>query len=194
MNQAVLASDKEQINLTATAVVLEVPFPVSQRIQELRERFDPVLARSVPVEITIAGSSGLATLAPGQDSGAVLAALQQIAAVIPPFTAAFGRAFRFPRSTVYALTVKPLRPFRELHQRLKTAPIKFLPSPFHFMPHCSLHIWGELPETLAQEILQTRIPERFTIRNMALYQRVSDTAVALVTRFPLTGTIIPTNS
>lgn len=187
MSQSILAFDKEQINLTATAVVLEVPFPVSQRIQELRERFDPVLARSVPVEVTIAGSSGLAVLAPGQDSAAVFATLQQIAAATPSFTAAFGRAFRFPHSTVYALTVKPLRPFRELHQRLKTAPVRFLPSPFHFMPHCSLHIWGELPETLAQEIIQTRIPEHFGISNLALYQRVSDTAVALVARFPLTG-------
>ena len=172
-----------QQSLANTALVLELPFPVQQKMQQLRERFDPVLAKNIPGEITIAGSSGLGTIAAGQNSELVLGELNQIARETKAFTARFGPVRRFPDSTVYVFLPEPETPFQRLHQLLKQSLISFAPSKYPFQPHCSLHIWGKLTSEQETEILQAKLTEIFTLTNLALYQQVSEQAVALIERF-----------
>src|SRR5687768_2916948 len=50
-----------------TYVVLELPAAVATQIHVLRERYDPRTAR-LPMEITVAGSSGVGALSPDQDA------------------------------------------------------------------------------------------------------------------------------
>jgi hypothetical protein len=51
-------------------VVAELPEPVAGWIRELRRQFEPALAH-LPAEITLAGSSGVGPITPGQSVAAI---------------------------------------------------------------------------------------------------------------------------
>lgn len=175
----------DDVILTGSAIVMELPSPVKEKIQKLRERFDPVLADNIPVEITIAGSSGLGTLVPQQSSQLIIAELYRIAKKQPVITARLGSVFRFPDSDVYALSVDPIDPFLEFHRKLIRSPIKFGRSPYPFKPHCSLHIWGKVSCGEAVALFGTELRDSFQLNSFALYQLIGDKTVALVERFYL---------
>lgn len=175
------------INLSETAVVMELPSPVKEAVQKLRDKFDLVLADNIPVEITIAGSSGLGTIAPGQDSKMVIAELTRIAKEQPVIEACFGKVFRFPGSTVFALSLIPEDPFFEFQQRLKSSLIRFEESAYSFKPHCSVHIWGEVNSSQEKELLEVTLKDCFSLDSFALYQLVGTNTPALLERFGLSG-------
>jgi hypothetical protein len=174
------------IDLTGAAIVAELPPPQSGIIRELRQRYDPQLAAGLLPEITIAGSSGLGPIAPGQDSETVLAEIARIATLIPPFIIDFSPVIRFPGSRVYVLPVHPVMPFAKL-QRLLQVSIRFEASPHPFLPHCSLHIKGDLPPDLDGELLRLEPPKRCIIDNIAVFQRTGEVSAVEVSRFILSG-------
>jgi 2'-5' RNA ligase len=174
------------LDLTGAAIAAELPQPQSGLILELRRRFDPQLAEGLIPEITIAGSSGLGAIASGQDSAVILAELARIATLIPPFTIEFAPVIRFPGTRVYVLPIHPVMPFAKL-QRLLQVIIRFEPSPHPFLPHCSLHIKGELSNDLDGELLRLKPPGRCTIDNIAVFQRTGELAATEISRFMLSG-------
>lgn len=173
----------EWLDLTDAAVVMELPYPIRERVQRLRDCFDPVLANNIPPEITVAGSSGVGPIAPGQDGRKILKSLASIAHQWQPFRAELGPVRQFPNSTVYAFSVKDEEPFYRFHRALLATGIRFKPSEYPFSPHCSLHIWGKLPKKAHQRISSCSVKGEFLIDSFALYQLVQGKAAALVERF-----------
>ena len=173
------------LNLTDTAIVMEIPSPVKEQIEKLRQKFDPILAENIPAEITIAGSSGLGTIAPGQDGHKIVEMLKQIAASTKAFRVSLGKVVNFTNSSVYAFSVIPQVDFFMLHEMLKTSNIRFNPSIYPFYPHCSIHIWGMLSPEKEEEIMKAVIEEEFLLSSIAIYQLVEGKAAVLVRRFNL---------
>ncbi|HOJ76921.1 MAG TPA: 2'-5' RNA ligase family protein [Bacillota bacterium] len=174
---------QQGINLSNVAIVLELPPTVAEKVLDLRAIYDPDLALNIPVEITVAGSSGLGTIEPDQDSELVFAELEQIAQETAPFEIYLDKVFRFPNSLVYSFAIGAAQPIIDLHRRLAASKIRFKASPYPFVPHCSLHIWGELDPELESELLKIQITDRFMLDSFALYQLVEAKAVALVKRY-----------
>lgn len=179
----------EWLDLTDVAVVMELPSPVKDHVQRFRDLFDPVLANNIPAEITIAGSSGVGSIAPGQDGRKILKALAAVAQKWEPFSAELGPVRQFPNSTVYAFSVIREEPFYQFHHALLKTGIRFSPSEYPFFPHCSLHIWGELSQELQQRIMECSVKGAFLIDSFALYQLVQGNAAVLVERFKFNSAV-----
>src|SRR3954462_396238 len=104
--------------------VLDLPVPVADAVAELRRcggrGFPPL-----PVEITVAGSSGVGPLVREQSRDEVFATLAELATRWLPLTATFGRIERFPGSPVMYLSMTDEGPFAALHQALIGTSIRF---------------------------------------------------------------------
>ena len=152
-----------------TYVILPVQSPIADQILRIRERYGHPLA--YPVEVTVAGSSGVGTLEPDQDPEAVVQVLERIAASTRAFQTEFGKVRRFPGTNIFWLSLKDEAPFRELHQRLKESQIRFQPSPFPFQPHCTLQV-RQRSEQEATELLRLRVPGSVVFDEIALASEV----------------------
>lgn len=175
----------DRLELGGSAIVMEIRGRVRQQVQWLREEFDPVLADNIPVEITVAGSSGIGPILPGQDGAVILNELSCIAHRMKPFEARLGQVTRFPGTDIFVFEVLPREPFETFYQWLLDTSIQFDSSPHPFFPHCSLHIWGEVGPELEAKMMQQTITDSFWVDSFAIYQRVEERAVALVERFCL---------
>jgi 2'-5' RNA ligase len=107
-------------------------------VRRIRQRHGYDFYGALPVEITVAGSSGLGSPAPDQDARDVFSALDQVAEDTPAITARFGPVLRFPDTDIFVLTMEDPDPFVDLHERIGRSGVRFLPSPFPFTPHCTL--------------------------------------------------------
>lgn len=152
-----------------TYVILPIKPPVADQVLRIRERYGHPSPN--PVEVTVAGSSGVDVLEPDQDPAAVVQALERIAASTPPFQTEFGEVRRFPGTHIYWLSLKDEAPFRALHDRLKNSGIRFRPSPFPYQPHCTLQV-RERSEEEAAELLRLRVPGTVVFDEIALAAEV----------------------
>ncbi|HZY44484.1 MAG TPA: 2'-5' RNA ligase family protein, partial [Anaerolineae bacterium] len=118
-----------------TYVVLDVPMPVAAQVMAVRERHRDEFRASLPVEITVVGSSGIGVFDPTQDSAVAFATLDYMAAEIVPIHASFGKVIRFPDTDIFVLTLNDERPFRALHERIAKSGLRFLPNSFPYKPH-----------------------------------------------------------
>ncbi|OGV38510.1 MAG: hypothetical protein A2020_13190 [Lentisphaerae bacterium GWF2_45_14] len=152
-----------------TYIVLDVPPPASDYIKAMRRRFDPERA-DVPVEITIAGSSGLGTIAAGQRPDLVFRTIADVASKFSPFVSSFLRVKKF-RGTgiIYFEPANPLN-FIQIHFALESSGILFNPNPFPFTPHCTIRLKkgiriGEIRESL----LMTPPECEFSLKTISVY-------------------------
>ncbi len=153
-----------------TYIVLSVPTPVADKIREIRRHFDAGRVK-MAVEICLAGSNGLGTVAANQPDGLVFAEFDRIAARCEPFTARFGSAQRFTDTGIYYYTLNDPEPFTKINQLLAKSRIKFNPVAFPYEPHCTLKL-SVKPEKDDNQII-TRIQpptDEFTINTMSIYQ------------------------
>lgn len=126
---------------------------------------------ALPVEVTVAGSSGVGTLAPDQDVRQVFSTLDRIAADTPVIAGRFGSMLRFPDTDIFVLTMEDPQPFIDLHQRIRESEIEFLPSPFPFMPHCTVRgqVVGAAGPKEAEELLDLTIDKPFRCEMLSTY-------------------------
>jgi len=164
-----------------TYVVLELPATVGDRVLDIRRRYDQHLA-CFPAEITVAGSSGIGTVAPNQDVRSVLQTLQQVATDHLPVVSRFVRVSRFETGAVVWLQPADPAPFAAIQRSLIAAGIRFLPHKFGYTPHCSLSA-SDLTPSAADALLLEEFPrEAFELSTLALY-KVVDGHASLVERF-----------
>lgn len=164
-------------------VVLELPEPIGSRVLKIRERYDQRLA-SFPAEITVAGSSGIGTIAPGQESLTVFHALEQLASQQAPITTHFTGISRFTSGPVQWLQPADPAPFISLQQALTACGVQFLPHKFPYTPHCTLcacHLTPDATESLLRESFPQ---DSFVLSTLALYKVVQGQAT-LIKRFHL---------
>lgn len=150
-------------------IVVEIPEPVRAAVQSLRNSLGTPVAR-LPVEITIAGSSGVGPIPPGAD--ATLAEHNFVRALtgFRAFSTGFAAIRPFPNTSTFYLEPADRSPFDQLHQAMCASGIPFSQSPWPYNPHCTLRR-GEpfTPEAVA-DLLRMPIPgEEFRIDTISIY-------------------------
>jgi hypothetical protein len=155
---------------------MELPEPVSSCVLDIRKRYDDRLA-AFPAEITVAGSSGVGTIAPGQDAHAVLAALELVANKHLPIHTRFVSISRFAMGPVIWLQPVDPTPFVTIQQALVARGIRFLPHKFGYIPHCSLSARDLAPDEVEALIRWSFPREVFALSSLALYMVVGGRAL-----------------
>ncbi|MEJ2013978.1 MAG: 2'-5' RNA ligase family protein [Anaerolineales bacterium] len=152
-----------------TYIVLDVPPPISERVMEVRVRHQDEFRSSLPVEITLAGSSGVGVLVREQDRAEVFGQLQVIARETSPIIAEFGKVLRFEGTDIFVLTIKDESPFQRLHKVILDSGIRFMASPFPYKPHCTLRSRSPVSEKEAADLLGLRIEGAVKLRMLSVY-------------------------
>jgi 2'-5' RNA ligase len=159
-----------------TYVVLELPAAVATQIHVLRERYDPRTAR-LPVEITVAGSSGVGALSPDQDAQHVFRVVEEVGRCYLPFASAFNGIHQFSGTSVYWLAPRDRSPFDALQSALLAAGLRFESTPFSYVPHCTLSASPSVAPNHHERLLNESFPkEEFTLAQLSLYQKVRERA------------------
>jgi hypothetical protein len=81
-----------------TYVVLDIPPPIAEQVAAIRNRCHDWFVHSLPIEITVAGSSGIGVFDPERAQAEAFAVLSAISAEAPPIEASLGEISRFPNS------------------------------------------------------------------------------------------------
>ena len=176
-------SESESDNCSAPAmiehrsyIVAEIPEPVRSQIQALRESLHTLTAR-LPVEITLAGSSGVGPILPGTDLSLVEQHLDRALSGIAPFQARFSAIRTFPNTSIFYLEPFDRAPFDRIHQQLRASGIPFSEIKWPYNPHCTLRGGAPLSEAAASELLNRPLPQDdFWIDTISVYQ-VDDIAI-----------------
>jgi 2'-5' RNA ligase len=144
--------------------------PWVTEIRRLRAAHDHARA-GFPVEITVAGSSGLGWVSPGQAHELIAERVRAIARDVVPFTCFFSGVEIFPDSRVYYLAVKDEEPFYAFQRALAASPLRFEPALFVYKPHCTIAALSNGAAALARAELAAFPPpvHGVTIRSLSLY-------------------------
>lgn len=148
-------------------VVLDIPEPVAGAVTAARQRFSTLRAE-YPVEVGLAGSSGVGPIVADQDDDQVFAALAEIAATTAPFECRFNGVQKFEGTDLYYLAPENRAPFDALHRRLAASGIRFHDSPHSYNPHCTIS-GTKLDEAHQNELEALNIREPFVIDRLAVY-------------------------
>jgi len=166
---------------TPSYIVLDLPSAVGAEVISLRSRFD-AYAATLPPEITVAGSSGIGTIAEGQSSDRVFKILEHIAQKHLPFVTSFLSIERFAGTYIFWLKPHDRKPFDALQRSLLEAGIKFLSHPFPFNPHCTISMNDQLTQAQINTLLNTPIPKQeFLLSKLSVYQLMEGRASLLHT-------------
>jgi len=139
-------------------------------IRRLRLTYDCARA-PFPIEITVAGSSGLGWFSPMQTLASINAHVRTLAQRVPPFLCTFSRVEMFPQSRVYYLAVADEEPFQSFQRALAASPLLFEATEFSFKPHCTIAALSESASPAAHaELAAFPIPASgTTISSLSLY-------------------------
>lgn len=169
-----------------TYIVLDLPSSVSAEVLALRRRFDLTQAK-LPPEITLAGSSGLGTVAQGQDLSDVFSSLECVAQRHAPFSCRFESVRRFPGTAIFWLGPCDRKPFDALHRSLLHSGIRFTQSHFAFTPHCTISATSELSSRQEAELYASPVPQlEFVLDVLGVYEVVEGQA-RMLRSFALEG-------
>ncbi|MCA9689844.1 MAG: hypothetical protein KC636_09555 [Myxococcales bacterium] len=153
----------------STYVCLDIPEPHYSRVRELRETYCNRLD-NFPVEMTIAGSSGVGAIKAHHRWEEVEARLVEFCRKTPPILTEFAGVVRFPGTDIFVLSMRDPTPFQEFHEALQHIGVEFEPSSFPFFPHLSLRMSGPLREQDINVLFSLRIEGTFTMDTLSLYQ------------------------
>ncbi|PKR78754.1 hypothetical protein CEY16_03080 [Halalkalibacillus sediminis] len=173
----------------ATYIVLDIPENIADKVKDIRSEYDYTM--SLPVEITIAGSSGLGALQYEQNPHKVFQTLRDITSGTKPIITHFDKVRRFNNTDIFFFTLQDENPIREIHQQLVKSNINYSESSFPFNPHCTLCNNSSLNKVETDELLSKEIEEEFIIDALSVYtldrKSSEDINVNLLKRFQLSG-------
>lgn len=152
-----------------TFVVLDMPPHVEQHVRHIRKAYGSA-RQFLPVEITVAGSSGVGVFDETQDPDEALRTVERIARETKSFSMSFTRVTRFPESGVFYYEIADTAPLVAVHERLAASGMRFKPNPFPFSPHLTIDTFDEATPELERELLALPLPEGpFTVTSMSVY-------------------------
>lgn len=118
-----------------TGLVFDLPHDAWMgEVLRLRARHEPARLR-FPIEITVAGSSGLGWFSAGQSRAELVRRVNRVAAGYRRFGFRFDKVLRFPQSHTYYLAPREERQFRDFQRRLADSGLRFAPTPLEYVPH-----------------------------------------------------------
>ncbi|HEY4232541.1 MAG TPA: 2'-5' RNA ligase family protein [Lacipirellulaceae bacterium] len=150
-------------------IVAEIPEPVRSQIQALRDSLNTLTAR-LPVEITLAGSSGVGPIPIGTDLSLIERHLDRTLSRISPFRTRFSTIRTFPNTSIFYLEPFDRSPFDQIHQELRASGIPFSEIRWPYNPHCTLRGGAPLNAEATSELLCRPFPnEEFWINTTSVY-------------------------
>ena len=150
--------------------VLEIPPPVSDAIQAIRDSLATPTSR-LPVEITVAGSSGIGPVPPGIEKNDTEKRLVSALSDLRPFPAQFQEIRRFPNTNIFYLAPQERGPFDRIHDLLKASGIPFGTNPWPYNPHCTLRAGPMTDGFSAEDIFSISFPKiDFMIDTLSIYE------------------------
>ena len=150
-------------------IVAEIPEPVRSQVQVLRDSLNTLTAK-LPVEITLAGSSGVGPIPVGVDLSLIKRHLDRTISDILPFRARFSAIRTFPNTSIFYLEPFDRSPFDHIHQALRVSGIPFSENQWPYNPHCTLRGGAPLRAAAASELLSRSFPkEEFWINTVSVY-------------------------
>lgn len=151
-------------------IVLEIPPPVSGVVQSLRDSLATPTAR-LPVEITVAGSSGTGPILQGTSKAATESLLKSVLPGLKPFSMRFQEVRRFPNTNIFYLAPENRKPFDRIHENLKVSGIAFAPNPWPYNPHCTLRSGTMTDGASGEDIFNLSVPKQdFVIDTLSIYE------------------------
>ena len=151
-------------------IVAEIPEPVRSQVQAMRDSLNTLTAR-LPVEITLAGSSGVGPIPAGTELSLIERHLDRIIPGIAAFRARFSAIRSFPNTSVFYLEPFDRPPFDHLHQQVRVSGIPFSGIRWPYNPHCTLRGGEPLTADAAAELAGRQFPrEEFWINAVSVYQ------------------------
>src|ERR1043166_4128719 len=151
-------------------IVAGFPGPVRSQVQALRDSLNTLTAK-LPVEITLAGSSGVGPIPAGTDLSLVTRHLDRTLSDSSPFRARFSAIRSFPNTAIFYLEPFDRSPFDHLHQELRISGIPFSEIRWPYNPHCTLRGGEPLGADAALELATRPFPqEEFWINTVSVYQ------------------------
>jgi len=152
-----------------TFVVLDLPPPVEQHVRDIRRAYGSA-RQYLPVEITVAGSSGVGVFDPDQDADEALRRVADIARATAPFPMELGAVERFPDSSVYYWPIRDPAPVVAVHERLRDSGLRFAESPFPFSPHLTVDEFEAASPELDRQLRALPTPSGpFTVSTLTVY-------------------------
>src|SRR5215471_1761951 len=112
-------------------VAIDIPDPWRSEIQGIRDQLKTVTAK-LPVEITLAGSSGVGPIPEGTNIGLICDEVDRVARSTAAFRMEFAGIGHFPNTGVFFLPPKDRKPFDLLHVSLAASKIPFSNSQFPY--------------------------------------------------------------
>jgi 2'-5' RNA ligase len=150
-------------------VVADIPDPQKSRIQGIRDRLNTLTAK-FPVEITLAGSSGVGPIPEGTHLHLICGEIERIARSTSAFRMEFGEISHFPETGVFYLPPKARRPFDALHESLVSSEIPFTRSQFPYNPHCTLRVGPKVEPSVSELVYSLAVPEgQMLIDSISVY-------------------------
>jgi 2'-5' RNA ligase len=124
-----------------------------------------------PVEITVAGSSGLGWFSPGQGPELIADEVRSIARDVAPFSSFFSAIEKFSKSHVYYLALKDEKPLHAFQAALAASSMRFELTPFAYKPHCTIvELSNDASASTHAEIAALPVPVHgISIRSLSLY-------------------------
>jgi 2'-5' RNA ligase len=151
-------------------VVLDIPQPIRSAVSNIRKRLR-YPAASLPVEITIAGSSGVGPIPAGYSIPTLVRQLGPIVETHRAFRTRFSGIGSFRDTHNYYLSPEDRTPFDEMHQSVGQSVVGFSPIQWPYTPHCTLRTGNELDLEDKDFLNSLRVPtSAFTLDTLSIYQ------------------------
>ncbi len=167
-------------------IVLDIPSPMAEKIQDIRQKFDPERAK-LPAEITLTGSCGTGLISHGQTVREISECLENAAKKLSPFNVCFDKIDRFPNTDIYFLTLKDSPELLETQKIVSACGIKFDPTPYPYCPHCTLSLRKVFQdEQQLFDMLFLPVPqETFTLDMLSVYALYEKNTCELICKMPM---------
>lgn len=152
-----------------TYIVLDLPKDVSEKVMNIRRNNRDEFRSALPVEITVAGSTGVGTISEGQSDERVFSILKSIADKTKPFKLSFDRVEQVRDTSIYVLKVEDERALFNLHNKLKDSGIEYDDMAHEYSPHCTLRSRTPITDKEKELIFETKIEGEFVVDTLTVY-------------------------
>jgi len=152
-----------------TYIVLDLPQYISEIVMDIRKEHKDEFRSALPVEITVAGSSGVGIVSEEQSEEMMYNKLNEIAKNTKPIKLSFNEVKRFPGSDIFVLKLSDEKEVLELHNKLRESGIKFEETPLEFEPHCTLRSRSPISKEDEVKLYSIEIQEAFVVNTLSVY-------------------------
>jgi len=151
-------------------ICLEIPEPVATEVMNIRKNQMDEFRMKLPVEITLAGSSGVGVIARDENPAKVFDILNQICSDTQPLLLQFSKVERFTNSDIFVLKCVDEVPLRRLHDRIAKSGIRFEPIKHTlYNPHCTLRSRSPVTNQEHDMLMSIKLDTTFVVDQLSIY-------------------------